>query len=102
MFIEDGDVSGMTLSLVDLAGLELALGRRERAFRLTGAAEEASRRTGAGLASTSMQARYFPDVPKEPAAGSPDRVAWDEGMRMTLEEAIAYALETPADEPAPG
>jgi predicted ATPase/class 3 adenylate cyclase len=102
MFVEDGDVSGMTLILVDFAGLALALGQRQRASRLTGAAEEATRRTGAGLASTSMRAEYFPAVPTEPAAGSPDRAAWDEGMRMTLDEAVVYALETPADEPAPG
>ena len=97
MFIEDGDVSGMILGLVDFAGLEHALGERRRAVSLAAAADASTRRTGTGLAEITSRVPHFPTVPSEPAPGTPERVAWETGSGMSLEEATAYALSAGGD-----
>src|SRR5439155_8494812 len=63
MFAEDGDVSGMTIGLIDFAGLELRAGNHDRSVRLAAAAAGSTRRTGTGLADASIQVNYFPEIP---------------------------------------
>ncbi len=92
IFVKDGDLSGMVIALVDFAGLEEAVGNRRRAVTIAGAADASMQRTGTGLADISVQAKYFPAIPREPAPGSVERAAWDEGARLGLEEAVALAL----------
>ena len=62
---------------------------------IAAAADASARRTGTGLADLTSQAQYFPEVPRLPAAGSPDRPAWDRGAQLNLEGAVAYALQGP-------
>ena len=50
-------------------------------------------KTGQGLADTANQADMLPPIPTRPDDG-PDLAAWNEGERMSIEEATAYARET--------
>jgi hypothetical protein len=97
MFREDGDVSGMLIGVVDFAGLALAVGDRELAFRLASAGHAGTVRTGTGLADVTTQAEYFPEVPREPPPDSPDRAAWDAGALLSLEDAVeaSFAVGVP-------
>jgi hypothetical protein len=92
MFRDDGDVSGMIIGVVDFAGLAFARGNRDLAYRLAAAGDASTRRTGTGLADIATQVNYFPEVPREPAIGSADRAAWDQGARLDLEDAVAEVL----------
>jgi tetratricopeptide (TPR) repeat protein len=93
LFVEAGDVSGYTLAFLDLSGSAVALGEKERAIRLAGAADAIVTRTGQRLADPSSQTEALPPIPTRPESG-PDLAVWEEGARMTAEDAIAYARET--------
>jgi predicted ATPase/class 3 adenylate cyclase len=94
-FHEAGDAAGLTLSFDDMSALEVAAGDLARAARLRGAARNLTTETGAGLASY-VEDMYGED--KRPGVRS--RMTKDEverlgaeGAAMTLDEAVAYALE---------
>lgn len=74
------DSIAVNLSLEGAAAVWTALGDRERAARLAGAAEHSCERTG-----------FVPVWPDRPV---PERVepAWSEGYAMSTEEAVEYAL----------
>jgi predicted ATPase/class 3 adenylate cyclase len=97
-FHESGDVSGVTLSLDDLAISALGTGDAERAGRLWGAARSLQQKTGTGLADYVEQTQLLFGVPTPKDALPPDeleRLA-AEGAAMSLDEVVAYALDTPA------
>jgi tetratricopeptide (TPR) repeat protein len=97
-FYESGDVSGVTLSLDDLAISAMGTGDAERAGRLWGAARSLQQKTGTGLADYVQQTQLLFGVPTPKDALPPDefeRLA-AEGAAMSLDEVVAYALETPA------
>ena len=99
MFQADGDMSGMILLLIDLSAVALVEGQRPRALRLAAAAVTIAEKNGTHLASQSWTSPPFPEipVPSEDAAEQ----AWSaEGTRMTLDDAVAYALRSPAEEEA--
>ncbi len=88
-----GDGSGLIIALSDLCAIELAKGRAEAAVRLAGAA--------AGLGETLKvrppEALTRPPDPR-PAAGlvmgsEAVQSAWEAGRDMTLDQAVAYAVE---------
>ncbi|HSO29970.1 MAG TPA: adenylate/guanylate cyclase domain-containing protein [Candidatus Sulfomarinibacteraceae bacterium] len=98
-FHEASDASGIVLSLDDLASQAVADGDIVRAARLRGAARRLTASTGAKLAG-------FVDAVLEtgarPHVGSrlseEDLARYGaEGAAMTLDEAVAYALEVPID-----
>ena len=101
-FHEAGDAAGITLVLDDLASQAAADGDPERAARLWGAARSLTSTTGAGLAgymAETFEAGLRPSARGMITPGEIDRLA-REGATMTLEEAVAYALEGTPRPPA--
>ncbi len=93
IFNDVRDVSGYALVLDAFAALALLEGDEDRAARISGAVANLEHTTGTGLnPSNRSLAGYDPvylrDKPETAAA-------WAEGMRLTHEEAISYALQPP-------
>jgi predicted ATPase/class 3 adenylate cyclase len=90
IFAEARDQTGIQMLLAAVSFYANRLGQRERAYRLAGAVEKLRLATGAGL--TDAPVRFLEFTP----LGRPDDPdllrAWEEGARMSTEEAIAYAL----------
>jgi hypothetical protein len=91
-----GDVAGLALTLYDLSSIAVQEGDLDRAARLRGAAQNLSNETGAGLA-TMTEAAFEaagarPSVRLVMSAEDVERLG-AEGAAMTLDEAIAFALE---------
>ncbi len=100
-FYEASDTAGITLVLDDLSALALADEDFERAARLWGAARSLVATTGASLASVvdeTIESGVRPNVRKSLEPEFLDRFA-REGAAMALEDAVAYALETPVGAP---
>jgi predicted ATPase/class 3 adenylate cyclase len=98
-----GDVAGITLSLDDFASLAIVAGDLPRAARLWGAARALSAAGGVGLADFVDDEFESSGRPNARFAIDPaelDRYAL-EGRAMTLDESVAYALETEIDALAP-
>jgi DNA-binding CsgD family transcriptional regulator len=87
----------MARCLAALAGAAAAAGKLERAARLSGAAAARFRATGCLSEPDEAvdDARYLAALRARLAAAPFDR-AWAAGQTMTLEQAVAYALEDPA------
>jgi len=95
LFGKAGDISAITILLDDAAQLARLDGHRHRSLRLAAAAASLQAKTGAELAemANSLQGR-----PEAGASDAAETKAWDEGLAMTMEEAVAYALK-PESEP---
>ncbi len=98
-FYAAGDAAGLTLTLDDLSAVAVAEGDLPRAARLRGAARNLTTETGAGLAGfveDSFEAGVRPGVRSHMSEADLVRYG-DEGAAMTLDEAVAFALEGVAD-----
>jgi hypothetical protein len=98
-----GDVAGITLALADFASLAIANGDLPRAARLWGAARALSSAGGVGLADfVDRQFSFYgrPNARQTMQADELERYA-AEGRSMTLDESVAYALESDIDSLAP-
>ncbi|MFQ5796017.1 MAG: BTAD domain-containing putative transcriptional regulator [Candidatus Bipolaricaulia bacterium] len=96
---EIGDKGGIALCLEGLAGVACANGQPEQAARLFGAAEALREAIGFPLMPPDRTLLdYDRNVAAVRAELSEDafEAAWTEGRAMTLEQAIAYALEEAA------
>ena len=96
-----GDAAGVTLTLDDLSAVTVVEGDFPRAARLRGAARNLTRETGTGLAAfveDTFEAGVRPGVRAHLSEEDLARYG-AEGAAMTLDEAVAYALEgtDPAD-----
>jgi predicted ATPase len=91
LFVAAGDISGTVLMLDDAADLEQMEGNRERAIRLSASAAAHQATIGAGLGAilNIEEGRYR----REDLTDQNDQRAWAEGQAMTVEQAVAYALE---------
>jgi predicted ATPase/class 3 adenylate cyclase len=93
LFRSLGDMSGIAFTLDDLAAVEIGQQRFERAIVLTAAAETVRDSLG-GAAPTALV--VIPDA-RGAARGTLDdeaiEAAWARGKAMTLEQALAFALE---------
>jgi tetratricopeptide (TPR) repeat protein len=85
---EASDAPGATVALADYAELLLEEGNRTGAFRLYAASAAMRKAFGANLATIAdtMQGRSIQPRPE-------DQDAWNEGLRMSFEEAVRFALE---------
>jgi predicted ATPase/class 3 adenylate cyclase len=90
IFRDAGDVTGYVLVLDALAIHAERTGDLDRAARLSGAVSRLERRTGTGLNPPNRIALGFDPEPLRD--GAETSAAWEEGTRMTAEEAVAYAL----------
>jgi predicted ATPase/class 3 adenylate cyclase len=99
-FHTTGDTSGVTLSLDDLSAVAVAEGDLPRAARLRGAARSLTAATGVGLAQfieESFEQGIRPSV-RTTAISREDLERYGaEGAAMTLDEAVAYALDVPVE-----
>ena len=103
LFHAFGDVAGLTLTLDDFASIAIAAGDLPRAAKLWGAARALSAAGGVGLADFVDTQFAFYGRPSTRDAIDPaelERLA-QEGRTMTLDESVAYALETDIDSLAP-
>ena len=94
------DAAGVTLVLDDLSALAVTIGEPERGARLWGAARHLVSTTGATLATVvddAIQLQVRANVRTAMAPDVLDRLA-AEGAALTLDEAVAYALETPVSD----
>ena len=103
LFHAYGDVAGVTLALDDYAALAVADGDLPRAARLWGAARALSSASGVGLADFVDTQFEFYSRPNAAHSLEPDELQRyaQEGRSMTLDESVAYALQTTIDELAP-
>ena len=91
-FAAVGDVSGITIFLGDFALVAAAKGDLPRAARLRAASDKLADQGGAQLGTVGSP---LDDLLPEMTRLSPEalRAAEDEGRGMTLDQAVAYALE---------
>jgi tetratricopeptide (TPR) repeat protein len=84
---EARDTSGVAIALADQAELAIAEGDRSRAVRLSGASAALRHLTGAELVAKvdDIQGRAMEMTPA-------DEAPWKEGLAMTFDQAVAYAL----------
>ncbi len=92
VFVEADDMSAFVVILVDFVTVAEQLGLRERAARLGGAATAFRRRSGSDLIAASGAAIDWP-VPVRPTDDPEAERWWGEGEEMTVEAAVALALE---------
>jgi len=95
IFIKSGDQSGILLSIAAFGTAAERAGDFERATRLGGAAERLRDETGTGLVDSPVPflQDYLPAKPTTPEL----LAVWEEGRRLSTDEAIQYALETTAE-----
>ena len=88
------DRSGVLLCLATYAFLAARRDDTERFDRLAGVLERLRAETGAGIVDSIPEFVKF-ELPAKPTEG--DRLAtWEQGGRMTVEEAVSYALGEPS------
>lgn len=88
MFVEATDVVAVTLLLDDFSELAGALGDPEREVTLAGASRALQSATGAELARLAAEISGRAPIDAERFSA-----AWERGLTMPVEEAVAYALE---------
>ena len=90
IFVEANDRSGMLLNLAAFFIIAQRRGQKVRELRLGGAASKLRATTGAALLDVPIDVIQF-TMPHEPTDPVEKRI-WDEGARMSAEEAADYAL----------
>jgi predicted ATPase/class 3 adenylate cyclase len=90
IFVETNDMTGYALVLDGLAAVEWGEGDRDRAMRIAGAAFEIQNVQGMGLAEINRQTTQF--FPEEMLPQGDLSAAYEEGRKLSAEEAIALAL----------
>jgi predicted ATPase/class 3 adenylate cyclase len=95
LFAAARDLSGAAVIFDELAALALREGDQLAAMRLAGAASELAATTGTSFAAIAGGVPEFgaPDRPTGPVGDPALLTAWEEGRAMTVEEAVAYALQ---------
>jgi predicted ATPase len=94
LFLDGGDLTGVLFSLGGLSELARLQGMEERAVRLKAASRALQSETGADLLeSEERNLGLFGDLQQGKLSEEEMRRAWSEGLALTLEEAVAYALE---------
>jgi predicted ATPase len=94
IFAGAGDVTGIVVLLDDAASVAKLRGDSQRALTLAGAAAVQQAASGATLASVINvnEGRAWQDTIATPE----EQRAWAEGQAMSADQAVAYALESPA------
>jgi predicted ATPase/class 3 adenylate cyclase len=95
LFVKAGDISGIVLFLGDFARLAAASGDVMRGVHLAGAAAALQRKTGTDLAKIVNDLEGSAASTTHPTTEQ-TASAWAEGQAMTVDQAVAYALERPS------
>ena len=91
LWVEAGDMSAVTLLLVDAAIVAHARGRHGCSWRLIGAEERLRLSTGAGIGQSRAE---FPELEPRRTPETDREQAWfDEGRGLTTDEAVALARD---------
>jgi non-specific serine/threonine protein kinase len=94
IFLELNSSYGLATHLSTLAGPTAALGFPKKAARLLGAANEELESLNTKHASADIpEIKFYYDNVYQILGEDKFREAWEEGQRMTVQEAVAYALE---------
>ncbi|MEA2622535.1 MAG: hypothetical protein QOH61_1445 [Chloroflexota bacterium] len=99
LFQRNNDRSGAVLLLADFSVLARHAGDMQRHFRLAGATDAQRRITGADLVLDQVDGVDWV-LPDKPPDASGELAAWQDGERLSFEDAVSYALEA-APETAP-
>jgi predicted ATPase/class 3 adenylate cyclase len=91
LFSKAGDLSGMALMLDDASEVAMMEGDRPGALQLASAAAAHQATVGAGLGSVLNLEE--PRSRREDVVGEADERAWAQGQAMTIEQAVAFALD---------
>jgi non-specific serine/threonine protein kinase len=95
MFQKQGNKLGFAYSLEGFASLAAAQGHAERAVRLRGAAEALREAIGVPLPAVDRaQYDHYVETARAALGEKTFAAAWAEGRKMTMEEAVAYALNS--------
>lgn len=93
IFRENRDWIGLTICLAGLASILGMAGRPEQAAQLFGAAELILETAGSLEPADQSDFDYFKLLVREQLSKDAFEKAWEEGRAMTMEHAIAYALD---------
>jgi len=97
VFMETGDVSGVAVILITLsAAAAQSIGAPEPIWKLRGAGVALSNRFGVAWDSSVVEYLGIPPLVR-PTDETDAQRAWDVGAAMTLEDAVAYAVEITAE-----
>src|SRR5918996_6306827 len=98
LFAAARDLSGIAVIFDELAALAVREGDQLAAMRLAGAASELAATTGTSFAAIAGGVPEFgaPDRPTGPAGDPALPAAWEDGRAMTVEDAVAFALQRSA------
>jgi predicted ATPase/class 3 adenylate cyclase len=96
VFNETGDVSGISVILVQLSAAAQSIGAVEPAWRLRGAGVALSNRFGVAWDDRVVTQLRIPPLVR-PTDDPDAQLAWDTGAAMTVDEAVRYALEAAAE-----
>ena len=96
--LEAGTVPQVAMVLEPLANVDAAEGHHRRAVRLWAAAHAIKERVGGGAPAEIMQTVDPRPVAVVAIGEAAVNVAWEEGLKLTPEEAVAVALATEEDE----
>jgi len=88
-----GDTSGMPIMLSELSGVALASGDPRLAVRLQAAAEAVEDSIGTGLGRATSRRQELADAIRKLIEQEDLADAWAEGEAMSVDEAVAHALE---------
>jgi predicted ATPase/class 3 adenylate cyclase len=94
LFKEADNPTGLSMNLFGFAAVAARAGRFERAARLAGAHEATREEIGGGAPMELMKALGEPaDAAREALPPERFQQLWEEGRAMSLDKAVAYALE---------
>jgi tetratricopeptide (TPR) repeat protein len=96
VFNEAGDVSGISVILVQLSAAAQSIGAAEPAWRLRGAGVALSNRFGVAWDDRVVRQLGIPPLVR-PTGDADSQLAWDTGAALTVDEAVRYALEAAAE-----
>jgi predicted ATPase/class 3 adenylate cyclase len=96
VFNETGDVSGISVMLVELSAAAQSTGAPEPVWRLRGAGVALSNRFGVAWDDSVVELLGLPPLVR-PTDDADAQRAWDAGAAMTLDEAVRYALDIAAE-----
>jgi predicted ATPase/class 3 adenylate cyclase len=97
VFYETGDVSGISVMLVNLsAAAAQSIDAPEAVWRLRGAGAALSDRFGVAWDDSVLEALRIPPLAR-PTDDAEAQRGWDAGVAMTLEEAATYGLDIAAE-----